>query len=102
MKGLIRNIFLGLMVSEGGNMLAQEHHVKTQKDTLFFDDFSGETLDREKWNVMGTDFWVNNEQQIYYDSTATVFNVKGAEAEGVENALILKAHYSPDFINYKG
>lgn len=90
-----------LTFSSGG-LMAQELPVKAKTDTLFFDDFSGNSLDREKWNVVGTDFWVNNEQQIYVDSSATIFNVKGADAKGVENALALKANYAPNFINYKG
>jgi beta-glucanase (GH16 family) len=89
-------------VCSSTNLLAQHSATIAKSDTLFFDDFSGSVLDREKWNVMGTDFWVNNEQQIYVDSSVTVFNVKGIDAGGVENALVLKAHYSPSFINYKG
>ncbi len=81
---------------------AQELSQNKEQDTLFFDDFSEKVLDREHWNVVGTDFWVNNEQQIYIDSSATVLTVKGPEAGGVENALMLKAHYSPDYINYRG
>lgn len=99
-----KNILLGIMISAGGNLFAQHVEVKVQKDTLFFDTFSENTLDRQKWNVQGTDFWVNNEQQIYIDSSATVFTVKGEKAGGVEveDALVLKAHYSPNYINYKG
>ncbi len=98
---LKRNLFALLIFSVSVGA-AQEFHIPKSTDTLFFDDFSGSSLDREKWNVQGTDFWVNNEQQIYVDSTETIFNVKGTEAEGVENALVLKALYSPDFIHYEG
>ena len=83
-------------------MTASTGFAQTKKDTLFFDDFSGRELDRTKWNVQGTDFWVNNEQQVYIDSAATVFTVEGDDAQGAENALVLKALYSPNFINYKG
>ena len=83
-------------------MQAQELPEMKEKDTLFFDDFSGSELDRTKWNVQGTDFWVNNEQQVYVDSAATVFTVEDGDAQGVENALVLKAHYTPNFIKYKG
>lgn len=85
-----------------GILHSQEFHVPRSADTLFFDDFSGKSLDRTKWNVIGTDFWVNNEQQIYVDSSATIYQVTGAGAKGVENALVLKALYSPNYINYKG
>lgn len=102
MKKILRNAFLGLMFVGSGHGYAQNMPVKAEKDTIFFDDFSGSALDRSKWNVMGTDFWVNNEQQIYVDSSATVYTVKAADAKGVDNALVLKAHYSPEYINYKG
>ena len=81
---------------------AQELSQSKQKDTLFFEDFSGAEFNRDHWNVVGTDFWVNNEQQIYVDSAATVYHVAANEAKGVENALALQAHYSPNYITYKG
>ncbi|MGB7785745.1 MAG: glycoside hydrolase family 16 protein [Salinimicrobium sp.] len=96
MNKLLKKAFLAVVVLTASGAFAQ-----VERDTLFFDDFSGSELDRTKWNVQGTDFWVNNEQQAYVDSSATVFTVKGAAAEGAENALVLKAHYSPDFINYR-
>ena len=102
MKHFFLKTFLALVLIFSGNLFAQDSPVKTEMDTLFFDDFSGSSLDRDKWNIVGTDFWVNNEQQIYVDSTATIFTVEGSEAKGAENALILKAHYSPDFITYRG
>lgn len=101
MKKVIKMSLYALLIFSVSVSVGQELHIPKGTDTLFFDDFSGSSLDREKWNVQGTDFWVNNEQQIYIDSAATVFIVKGDEAQGVENALVLKAHYSPDFINYK-
>ena len=101
MKTLFKLVFSGFLVFTSNTLAAQGFQFKSS-DTLFFDDFSGSSLDREKWNVRGTDLWVNNEQQIYVDSTVTVFTVKGAQARGAENALILKAHYSPDYITYKG
>src|SRR5690606_9298662 len=93
--------FLALVLIFSGNSYAQDVPGRTEKDTLFYDTFSGNSLDRENWNVIGTDFWVNNEQQVYVDSTATIFTVKGAGAKGAENALVLKAHYAPDFITYR-
>lgn len=101
-KKLTQQVLLVLVISTGGGVLAQDMLVRSQKDTLFFEDFSGSSLDREKWNVQGPDFWVNNEQQIYIDSSATIFTVKGDRAQGVEDALILKAIYSPNYINYRG
>ena len=40
---------------------------------IFFDDFSGQTLDRSKWNVEVTGNHVNSELQAYVDSSATLF-----------------------------
>src|SRR5687768_17569669 len=39
---------------------------------IFADEFNSGSLDRSKWNVIGPDFWVNNEQQAYVDSPATI------------------------------
>jgi len=63
-------------------------------DTVFFEDFNGKTLDRSKWNVEVTGNTVNDEQQAYVDSAATLYLVKGAAAEGATNgALLIKAVY---------
>src|SRR4051812_36958428 len=43
--------------------------------TIFFDDFSQPSLDRTKWNVAITGEVVNNEQQAYVDSSATIYTV---------------------------
>lgn len=96
MKNL-KVVLLVLGICTGGSLIAQ-NSAHTKKDTLFFDDFSQDKLDRTKWNVVGTDFHVNNEQQAYFDSTATIYTVKGEEAQGAGNgALVLRAHYSPNF-----
>lgn len=34
---------------------------------LFADEFDGAALDRSKWSVIGPEFWVNDEQQAYFD-----------------------------------
>jgi len=76
---------------------------KPKEEIIFFDDFSGPTLDRTKWNVQVTGFTVNNEQQAYVDSSATVAIVHGAEAQGAENgALVLQPRFSPGFITKEG
>lgn len=103
MKNYITVALLALVLCSGGSLFAQ-HSVQTKKsDTLFFDDFSQDSFDRTKWNVVGTDFHVNNEQQAYFDSTATIYTVKGEEAQGARSgALVLQAHYSPDFTTING
>lgn len=70
---------------------------------VFFDDFSGKSLDRTKWNVMISNEVPNNEQQAYVDSSSTVYIAHGAGAEGAKNgALVLKAIYSPGYSTNKG
>ncbi|ASU79683.1 hypothetical protein CDG81_16980 [Actinopolyspora erythraea] len=65
----------------------------------FFDDFSGDNLDRSKWKVLrtGENFGtVNNEQQAYVDSPETIYidqNVAGASG----GALALHPRYRPGF-----
>ncbi len=61
-------------------------------DTLFFEDFSGSDLDRERWNVRvtGESFGtVNNEQQAYVDSVSTLYLADGT--------LVLQPRYRPGF-----
>jgi beta-glucanase (GH16 family) len=72
---------------------------QTKKDTVFFEDFGAKTLDRDKWNVEVTGRTVNNEQQAYVDSAATIYLVSG-NTEGAKNgALVLKANYKPGHIS---
>lgn len=74
-----------------GTAMAQ----RIKKDTIFFEDFSQKTLDRTKWNVEITGNTVNDEQQAYIDSAATLYMIDG-KAEGARNgALVIKAIYQP-------
>ncbi|MEJ0104864.1 MAG: hypothetical protein WDO19_20920 [Bacteroidota bacterium] len=69
---------------------------KTGGRLFFFDDFSGNSLDRSKWNVRVTGGTVNNEQQAYVDSSITVSLTHGVDSEGAENgALVLQPRFSP-------
>ena len=78
------------------SLKAQQSQPKT--DTIFFEDFNENTLDRTKWNVEVTGHTVNDEQQGYVDSSATLYLVSGASAEGAKNgALVIKAVYQPGF-----
>ncbi|NEU08525.1 glycoside hydrolase family 16 protein [Flavihumibacter sp. R14] len=75
----------------------------SESNIVFFDDFSGPGLDRSKWNVIVTGFNVNNEQQAYVDSSATIYTVKGDRAEGAENgALVIEPIYLPGFVTADG
>jgi beta-glucanase (GH16 family) len=70
------------------------------KEIIFFDDFSGDSLDRSKWNVRVTGGTVNNEQQAYVDSSLTISIV---QAEGAQNgALCLQPHFAPGFTTKEG
>jgi beta-glucanase (GH16 family) len=42
-------------------------------EILFFDDFTGDDLDRSKWTVEVTGTVVNREQQAYVDSNETIY-----------------------------
>jgi len=74
-----------------------------QSQTVFFDDFSGKSLDRTKWNVEITGHTNNNEQQAYVDSALTIYIAHGAEAKGASNgALVIQPRYSPGFKTPQG
>lgn len=62
---------------------------------LFAEEFDTATLDRAKWNVEGSGFWVNDEQQAYIDSSDTIAFASPEGAEG--GALILRARFRPGF-----
>jgi beta-glucanase (GH16 family) len=87
-----------LLLSAGLLMVSRVNAQQTKVDTVFFEDFNGPSLDHSKWNVEITGHTVNDEQQAYVDSAATIYMVKGNEAEGaVKGALVLKALYQPGF-----
>ena len=70
--------------------------------TLFFDEFSGPTLDRSRWNVVVTGRTVNNEQQAYIDSP-DVFTFLSGDAEGATNgALVIRPRYREGFTTPQG
>jgi beta-glucanase (GH16 family) len=84
---------LPLMIT---SVKAQQNQPKV--DTVFFEDFNENTLDRSKWNVEITGHTVNNEQQAYVDSASTLYLLKDAAAEGAKNgALVIKAVYHPGY-----
>ena len=67
-----------------------------ERELLFADEFDAGALDRDKWIVIGTDFWVNNEQQAYIDDPSTIAFKDGVEgAEG--GVLVLKPVFRPGF-----
>ena len=81
----------------------KKHSNGSSSQTIFFDDFSGTALDRSKWNVRVTGETVNNEQQAYVDSSATIYIAKGNKAAGAKNgALVIQPRFSPGFTSKKG
>lgn len=71
---------------------------KPKSSTLLFEDFNEKSLNRKIWNIEVTGNTVNNEQQAYVDSAATLYLVRGKAAEGAKNgALVIKAGYQPGF-----
>ena len=79
----------------GGGVLPPSPPVSSPAsfDTLVFEDqFANGSLDRSIWNVVGPDFWVNNEQQAYIDSSDTIFfeAATGSEDDAV---LVLKPEW---------
>ena len=65
-----------------------------ERKLLFADEFDTGALDRDKWIVIGTDFWVNNEQQAYIDDSATIaFRTGVQDADG--GVLVLRPEFRP-------
>lgn len=84
-----RTFTLSVLLLASTAAIAQQ----TKKDTLFFEDFNANALNRSKWNAEVTGHTVNDEQQAYIDSSATIYMING-KAEGATNgALVLKAVY---------
>jgi beta-glucanase (GH16 family) len=68
---------------------------------IFLDDFNRGALDRTKWNVRTTGRVVNNEQQAYIDSAATLYFLDSIEgAEG--SVLVLHPRYRPGTVTDDG
>lgn len=82
---------------------ATDTHDTNSSRIVFFDDFSGSTLDRSKWNILTTGPVFNDEQQAYVDSSATIYVVGQKEAEGAKNgALVIQPRFSPGFTTREG
>jgi len=83
MKLLYLSVFLFCLSSAA---IAQH-----KSDTLFFENFNGQTLDTSKWNVEVTGRTVNNEQEAYVNS-ASVFTLTNGN-------LCVKALYHPGYVS---
>ncbi|MCU7500218.1 MAG: family 16 glycosylhydrolase [Bacteroidota bacterium] len=95
-------LLIALCLPASGHLKAAEGAANT-RDTLFFDNFSGDNLDRSKWNVIVTGWTVNNEQQAYVDSASALYIAHGDKAEGSpDGALVIEANYRPGFTTKEG
>lgn len=73
--------------------LAQETPAQPRQ-LIFADEFDDAALDRGKWDVVGPQFWVNNEQQAYVDDPSVLSLVNGISgADG--GVLMLRPLYRP-------
>jgi beta-glucanase (GH16 family) len=77
--------------------------VQPNHNTLFFDDFGSELLDRSKWNVRITGSVYNNEQQAYIDSSETLYRANPEQAPGAQHgALVFQPLYRPGHVTSEG
>jgi beta-glucanase (GH16 family) len=97
MKFLIAALFFIISFLTNSRLSAQNKTAFTEKvngRVVFFDDFSGNKLDRSKWNVEITGNHFNDELQAYVDSVLTCY---------IENnSLVLEPKYAPGFITKDG
>ncbi|HMF62126.1 MAG TPA: glycoside hydrolase family 16 protein [Vicinamibacterales bacterium] len=83
-------------------VLLPSHQPASQPKELFFDDFSGPSLDRTRWNVVVTGKTVNNEQQAYVDSP-DVFTFISGNADGAsDGALGIRPRFREGFTTQQG
>lgn len=98
MKAIARFSIITAATVLGAGAASADDHATTAtaeaRELVFADEFDSGSLDRSKWNVIGMDFWVNNEQQAYLDSPDTIQfadDVEGADG----GALVLRPVYRP-------
>ncbi|HEX9514180.1 MAG TPA: glycoside hydrolase family 16 protein [Puia sp.] len=78
----------------GGSPAAAPAPPAPKGKVVFFDDFSGPSLDRSKWNAEVTGMHVNHELQAYVDSNATIYLEN--------NALVLHPRYAKGYVTKDG
>lgn len=66
------------------------------QELIFFDDFTANELDREKWNVEITGEIHNNEQQAYIDSTETIYLQQDTNA--ANGVLVIQPRYYGGYV----
>ncbi|UOE46955.1 glycoside hydrolase family 16 protein [Mucilaginibacter sp. SMC90] len=90
----LKHLLLPAALLTASQVFAQK---QPKTDTVFFEDFSKPGLNRSKWNVEVTGNTVNDEQQAYVDSAATIYMIDGKDEGATNGALVLKALYAPGF-----
>jgi beta-glucanase (GH16 family) len=82
-------------------LLTQSAQPAAPPKEIFFDDFTGPSLDRARWTPVVTGQTVNNEQQAYVDSPDVIAFV--ADADGAANgALAIRPRYREGFTTPQG
>src|SRR4051812_779458 len=64
---------------------------------IFFDDFTGPSLARDRWNVEVTGRTVNNEQQAYVDAPDVLTFVAGDSDGATNGALAIRPRFREGF-----
>jgi len=83
-------------------VLLPSHQPASQPKELFFDDFSGPSLDRTRWNVVVTGKTVNNEQQAYVDSPDVFTFISGNADGATDGALGIRPRFREGFTTQQG
>jgi beta-glucanase (GH16 family) len=92
--GIPAVFFQGAGINPDGGARVNPDSDRGGKKVVFFDDFSGNRLDRSKWNIEVTGVHVNGELQAYVDSPRTVYVRDGA--------LVLQPRFDPGFVTKDG
>jgi beta-glucanase (GH16 family) len=70
-------------------------------DTIFFDDFNSDQLDRSIWTVEFTGQTVNSEQQAYIDSPETVY-IRQGTLDTAHGTLVIHPRYLAGHVTPQG
>lgn len=83
---MLRTLLAAMLIAACTTGAAAREPANNRK-MLFADEFDGTALDRGKWSVIGPDFWVNDEQQAYFDRPDVIVVRDGL--------LVLTPRYAP-------
>lgn len=70
-------------------------------DTIFFEDFTSDHINRDHWNVMVTGDVFNKEQQAYVDSVETIYTESGHQIDA-NGVLVIHPRYKQNFFTNDG